>query len=468
MEPRTKRNLAIIKLVAEFEMRLEEGALNFVKEDSYNQLIHYYTNELQVDKALEVADLAISQYSYRSEFYISKAKLLIQINSLDEALSILEKAENIAPYELDISLLKSKIYAYSGLISESINILTELKTYSTDSDLSDVFLYESFIHEVSQDFPEMYNSLKQSLDFNNTNHEALERIWLAIELTKKYNDGANFHKHLIDNNAYNHLAWYNLGNAHACLGDYDKAIESLEYAIIIQSDFEYAYLDCADFCVQIQWYKKALDIYKDYIKVFGLNEDVLLNLAECHFELNQLDKAKFHLQKAIKTDPYNDEVYYKLAKCYSKEGNWHLAINAYHKAIAIEDSLEEYYFGLAESYFALGTYDKADFFFNKATILGPEDTMYWKSYAAFLIKIGKAKKALKVLAKAEEITFGADLLFCKGTALIKLGKRKEAYEIFEEAVLEDYFGHNIIFEIEPELSLDAELQSLIKYFKLEV
>lgn len=468
MEPRTKRNLAIIKLVADFEMRMEDGALEFLNEEAFNNLINYYTDELQVEKALEVADIAINQYSYRSEFYILKAKLLIQVNDLDEALSTLEKAENISPYEQDILLMKSKIYAYSGLISESMNILDELKAYSTDNDLSDVFMYESFIHEVSQEFGKMYNCLKQSLDFNNTNKEALERIWLAIELTKEYEDAIVFHTHLIDDNAYNHLAWYNLGNAYSCLGEYDKAIEALEYAMIIQNDFEFAYLDCADFCIQIQWYKKALEIYKDYIKVFGLNEDVLLNLAECYYELNLLTKAKFHLQKAIKTDPYNDEVYYKLALCYSKEGNWHLAINAYHKAIAIEDTLEEYYFGLAEAYYALGTFDKAGFFYKKATLLGPEDTKYWRSFAIFLIKTGHSDKALDILDKAEEITFGADLLFCKGTALLKLGNKKEAYEIFEEAVMEDYFSHKIIFEIEPELSLDAELQSLIKYFKLEV
>ena len=117
MEPRTKRNLAIIKLVADFEMKLEEGALDYLNEESFNQLIQYYTDELQIDKALEVADLAIEQFSFRSEFYVLKSKLLIQINKLEDSLKTLEKAENIAPYELDILLLKSKIYAYSGLLT---------------------------------------------------------------------------------------------------------------------------------------------------------------------------------------------------------------------------------------------------------------------------------------------------------------------------------------------------------------
>lgn len=468
MEQRTKRNLAIIKLVADFEMKVDDGDLHFIKEDAFNQIIHYYTEELQIDKALEVADLAINQYNFRSEFYITKAKLLIQANKLDIALATLEKAENIAPYELDILLLKSKIYAYSGLITESTNILDEVKAYSTDGDLSDIFLYESFIHEVSHDYNAMYNSLKQSLDFDPHNKESLDRILLSIELTKEYEDGIVFHKRLIDRNSYNHLAWYNLGNSYACLGEYDKAIEALEFAFIVKNDFEFAYLEAADFCIQIQWYKKALDIYQEYVRIFGLNEDVLLNLAECYYELNQLAKAKYHLQKAIKTDPYSDEVYYKLAQCYAKEANWHMAINAYHKAIAIEDSLEEYYHGLAVAYFELGTYDKADFFYKKATLRGPEETIYWSSYASFLIKTGKYNDALELLEQAEEFTFGADLLYCKGTALLKLANKKLAYDVFEEAILEDYDCHKIIFEIEPELALDNELQALIKYFELEI
>jgi len=194
--------------------------------------------------------MAINQYSFRSEFYIIKAKLLIQANHMTEALDVLEKAENIAPYELDIALLKSKIYAYTGQLSESVSILDDLKAYSTESDLSDIFMYESFIHEVSQNFMAMYDSLKQSLEFDEKNSEALERVWLAIELTKQYEDGVRFHQSMIDKNSYNHLAWYNLGNSYSCLGEYDKAIECLEYSFIVQNDFEFAYLDCADFCIQ--------------------------------------------------------------------------------------------------------------------------------------------------------------------------------------------------------------------------
>ena len=468
MEHRTKRDVSFLNLVSDFETNFEKGIKVFYEERTYLEIIRFYEEELQYDKAIEVTDVAIEQYSFRADFFIIKARLLFQTNFHQEALKVLEKAEKISPYELDILLLKIRILAFQGKVDEAKNILDNMKGFVGSDELSDVYLSESYIKEVERDYHSMYEALTKAVICDFYNEEALERIGFAVQLSKNYQSSIEFHEMILNESPFSYLAWYNLGHAFSCEGEYKKAINALEYSFITETNFENGYLDCADICIQVKDHVKALDIYESYLEIFGINEEVLMNMAECYFQTEKLNKARIILNKLLKLDPYNDEVYYKLGLCYAKAENWNKAINAYHKAITLEDSCEDYYLSMAIAHNAIGSFDKAEFFFGQAVEMGPEQSQYWKEYISFLIKVGKKEKALQVFSDSDHYTFGADLLFCKGVALYLNGDIKSAFLTFEEGLKEDYEQHKIIFEIEPELTLNKELQSMINYYEGEV
>lgn len=464
MEQRTKRNLAIINLVSDFEEMCSNGENMFLTEKSFQDIIDYYEDENQLDKALSVTNLAIVQFNYRAEFYICKAKILNRLNRPKECLRVLDYAEKIAPAELEIKLIRIKIYAYSGMIDEAADILSDLKTYTTGGDRAEVLICESYIHEVNQDFNEMFEVLKEAIRQDPKNKEALDRFWFSIEFSKNYYGAISFLNKILDRTPYSYMAWYNLGEAYSCVGEYEKAIFAFEYAFIIKPEFQSAYYECAELCLQIKKYSKALSIYLESSSLFGVDEDVLLNISECHKKIGNLSAAKYNLYKALKYDPYNDEIYFKLGLCYASEKNWNNAIKSFHKAIAIEENTEEYYLELAEAYYTLGSYDKADFFYRKATTIAPEESFYWAKYASFLIKIGEKKLALQLLEKADDFTFGANILYCKSAALI-LSELDNGLDTLEEALQEDHSEHSILFNIEPELALDKNIIAMINYYK---
>ena len=43
---------------------------------------------------------------------------------------------------------------------------------------------------------------------------------------------------------------------------YEDAIDAMEYSILIKTDFESGYLDCADLCLQINRFDQSIEIYK--------------------------------------------------------------------------------------------------------------------------------------------------------------------------------------------------------------
>lgn len=97
---------------------------------------------------------------------------------------------------------------------------------------------------------------------------------------------------MLENSPYSHFAWYNLGHCYSNLGEYEQAIDAFEYAFLIKPQFEQAYIDCAETCVLLQQWDKALSIYQEVISTFGEEYDVLISLAECAIQLKDYKLAK--------------------------------------------------------------------------------------------------------------------------------------------------------------------------------
>lgn len=465
MDNKIKRDLALINLVTDFENKFELGEIGYLEEKVFFQILEYYEDEYLLEKALEVVEYAIELYKYRSEFYIIKSRILLSSGKVDDSLKTIAIAETIAPFEREISLIKARALAIKKQFDQARTILEDLWIGATHSDTVEILIGESYIYENMKDYNAMYDALAKAVLMDSKNEEAMERVWISAELSRRYADSVELHKTIIDSDPYNYQAWYNLGHGYTCTWEYEKAIEALEYSFIVNPEFESAYLDCADTCLQIKEYDRALEIYIEANNRFGPNDELMVNIASCYISLNKISIAKQWLLKAIKLDAYNDEALFLLGECYSAEKIWYNAINAYHKAIQIENRREEYYLGLAKAFVAVEDYNKATYNFQMATQTGPEDTLYWREYIGFLLKLGLYDEAEQILDEAEDHTYGADLLFCRAALSFMLNDRKECLVLLEEALIENHESHHLLFEISPEIRIDKEIISMIKYYE---
>lgn len=469
MRQNYKRNTALHSLANEFESMSKRGNSAYFEDRHLFQLIGYYEQEYSLEKAMEVTDYALEQYQYRVDFYIIKVRLLMQIKEYEAALNLLEIAENISPMEWDLKLMKCRIYCYLKDFSLALTYIEELKLLNMgQQDFLDLLLEEAFIYEKMKQFKKMYHVLREILMVKPDHPEALEHIWMSVEICKNYRASIKLHKKLIDKNPYIFQAWYNLGHAYSCLGEYDKAIQALEYSFIINPEFEFGYKDCAELCFQVKKYDQALEVYLDYINKFGPEAEVLVSAGQCYLSLGECFQARKLLSKSIKLDPYNDEVYYYLGLCDLADNKFQSAVNYLLKSIEIEDRREEYYAAIARAYGKLEEFHKAEFYFKKATETGPEQAEFWVEYVCFLIKIEQTEAALEVLDEAEYYTCGPELLYCRAICLIQANRREEAFVVLHDALTDDYEGHFFLFEIKPELEYDSDVIAIIDYIAQEI
>lgn len=460
----TKQDQTLTKLITDFEY-LGNISPQLRTEKSYVKLISYYEKHRVFEKALEVSDIAISHFPYRVDFYLLKAKSYLSLNKPQDTLDILFTAQQIAPYENEILLIKAKALSLQDEFDEALKLIHEVKYFSHKTDRLEILLVEAFIQGSMKDYDKMFFTLQEALRLNPNNIEALEQIWVSVEISKRYEESIKLHKTLIDQNPYSYLAWYNLGHAYSCLGEYEVAAEALEYSYLINPKFEQGYLDAGELFMQLHEYHKALQCYLDINEIFGVDPDITVCIAECMIKLDRHLEAKPHLHRALDIEPYNEELYFFLGECYAKEENWDKAIRYYLECLEIDDYREEFHSATAKAYEKLCNIKKAETHHRKAAMCGCEISVYWAKYISFLIQNRMMEKAEKTIVRAEKKSFGADILFTKAAYQLVSEDRANAMITLKEALEEDCNQIQFLKEILPGIMYDKQIASMIHYYQ---
>ena len=463
MQQRLQDNHVLNRLVAAFEAQ-EEGVNAFFDDKELLQIIEYYECEYEYAKALEVAQQGLAQFTFNADFYIRKARVLSLMEEYDEVLKTVDEGLVITPNELPLKLIGIHAHIEQGEMTLAKSKINKLLTNLKGVDRVALLICKALIHEKEKDFEAMFNALKKALIIDPNELKALEKIWIAVELCKNYEESILLHKYVIDRNPYNHQAWYNLGHAYACLGEYPESIMCLEYSFLIDESFEIGYKDCAEMCFQVGRFRQALGIYLDALKEFGIDMELLVSIGRCYLELDLPNEAERYLLQATKIDPYDDEAHYYLGQSYFRTGLFVEAISCFSEAIKLEDRREEYYADLAKSYHLIGDYTLANYYFNKATETGPEDMQYWFHHIVFLLDIQAVEAAEDVLQEAEFHTYGPEINYIYAALAFLKSDRRKGLKLLTKAIEEDASCISSFHALYPKAGEDEEIMSLIGYF----
>ncbi len=458
---------SLVHLVTEYESMSRNGDSIYLEEKTYIELVQYYELNYFYERALEVAELALEQYQYSANLHVRRASLLLAVKRSDQAMTSLEKAEVYAPAGLDIQILRAKVLMTTKNFSEALQLVNKLKDVEKER-LPEILLLEAIIYENLKDFSKMYDVLVDCLKLNPNNEEALEKIMLCIEVLRNFEDSEHLHQLLLDFDPYNAMAWFNLGNTFASTGEYPKAIEAFEFAFIINPDFEEAYLECIDMCMQVRDFKRAIKFNHEFLDQFGDDEEIHARLGECYLNEGDLKEAKKSLKKSLKLDAYNDQVYYLLAKCHLLSEDYLQALKCIDKAMSFDASIEEYFAVKAQIHFNLGDFDAADYYFRQAEEIGPEITETWINHAIFLFQINETERALSILEEAEFQAEGSEIAYGKIVCLLKMGFKSRAISELQMILQEDFSKSTFMYKMDPKLHDVNFISEMIDYYKGEL
>ncbi|WP_028950978.1 tetratricopeptide repeat protein [Sulfurihydrogenibium subterraneum] len=188
--------------------------------------------------------------------------------------------------------------------------------------------------------PEVYNSLALAYQFageyqkaEKTFKEGLERYpnspelltnyGILLAVLKKYNEAITHLEKALNHPTYQkkEIAFYNLGLIYRDLGKEDKFIEYLNKAIMYNSNYLNAYITLGDYYYErYKRYKNVSDLRfsRDYYAKalqLSINDPIIFyKLGLVYKDLNQIDLAKFYLEKALKASQDNKTLQEEIKK----------------------------------------------------------------------------------------------------------------------------------------------------------
>ena len=464
MECEPNYNFDIFQLVRQFEEMIQSGIDMYLDEKSLQKLMDYYVEEHEYKNASTVAHEAVRKYPYNLQFRVQQVEFYFQMRLLDHALNSVEGALLIAPFDFEVKLWKIRILIYQKEIDQAQTLLESLKEGADNEEFSQIYFLEGLIHEALEDYEEMFESLRFSLLCYPVNEESLRKIWVAAEMINAFDESIELHNKIINEEPYSYLAWYNLGQAYSCVGDYNKALDAYEFAYLIEPEFELGYQDRGDLLFELKRYQEALECYKEWYELVGTDAELMVQIAHCYLKMGEYDKARRIFKKAKRLDPYNDEVYYLIGRCHHEKEEYVSAIHQYQKALRLENLREEYYAAMGSAYCRLGEFAKSHYYYQKAEEVGPEQTYIWKKHGLFLYSIGEHQEALNILDEGIDNTMDTELMYCKAALLVKSERIEEAMYTLEEALVEKYDGHETFHQILHGIDLDHNIKSLLRFF----
>ncbi len=457
----------IVDLVKKYEESVKDRQQVFLDEEHYEQIIQFYQDGRENNKALRVIESALEQFSFSSFFYTKKAEILANQKHFDEALHALEEAERLDPNDINIFLIRADVALWEGKHEDAkAQIDYALLIAPEDEDKCELYLELADIYEDQEKYPEVVEALKEALKVSPQNEEALNRFWFCMELTENYEESILFHEALIEKSPYSHLAWFNLGHAYAGLEQFEKSLDAFEYVLAIDDKFDAAHICSGDVLYNMGRYEEAVDFYLEAIKLSKPNKDLYLKTAETYEKLLDFSKSRSYLRKSITVDPYFDEAFFRIGETYRLEEKWNKAISSFERAVKLSKDNLDYLAALADAYMSVGEGEMAVEIFERIFQLDTQNKQSWISLATAYFNVDNFRKAFQVLQEAEAKYEGhADVLYIKAVFYLQAGNRHEALLNLERGLLMNFDEHVMIFEMDDSLLDDAAIIQVIEQYR---
>jgi tetratricopeptide (TPR) repeat protein len=240
-----------------------------------------------------------------SGIYAVKTRASLQLTTLDEGVILGIRSVDGGKF-LQISTPVLPGLSGGGLFDQKGRLIGLMSYYL---DMGDRKLYYALPVEWINELPWRQHKISKASEI-----KLRDLLKKSVELEEKEDwDGLLKHSLLwteLQPQAY--AAWFNLGNAYAKSGQYDKAIESFKQALSINSDYPEAWFNLGITYNTVGQYTESIDALKKTVDMDSENISAWVNLGINYYQVGQRSHVKKVYKVLKKLDPSTAKEFQKL------------------------------------------------------------------------------------------------------------------------------------------------------------
>ena len=450
--------------LTKFESMLKTNNIFFFDLVEFEEIIIHYLDVGKLSLAKKAVKLGLEQHPQSVDLKLLQVEIYIFENELDKAFSLLGKLERIEPSNDEIFIQKATVNSKKGKHKEAIINLEKALTFTDDK--VDVWSLIGMEYLYLDNFEKARLSFEKCIEVDFEDYSALYNIVYCYDMEQKHAQAIEYLDNYININPYCEVAWHQLGRQYFILKMYKEALNSFDYAVLIDEFFIGGYLEKAKTLEELGRYQEAIDNYLITLELDDPTAFAYVRIGECYERIHKFDAAISYYKKAVHEDPLLDKAWMLLTNLYYNDGNYQKASYYISKALKIDEQNALYWRKYAEIKLKLSFFEEAVVGFENCLDLSDDSLEIYIGLTDVLSFLGEFQDAISVLLRAQK-TYKkiAEIEYRLTGLFFVLNKEKYGFHHLITGMKLDYEYHIILKELYPTVFENKKIQKLIANYK---
>ncbi len=318
-------------LIRRFEAMLQTNGSYFFDLEDYLTIIGHYVNSGNYNLAQKAINAGLQLYDQDIDILLYQAELYSLKDQLENAEYLLEELRFSDPDRLEIPMLESEIYSRQHMHKKAIDALHRALELP-DAEPSEIYEMITVEHLYLDNYNEALDAAIQALKYDPGSSMSLYNAISCFDLINRTDDAIIFLENFLSKNPFSEVGWSLLTKKYIDKGEFEKALEAIDYAIAIDDKFLGAYYDKAFIYSKLRRYKEALIFYKMTLDIADPTAFTYYHIARIYQRMNDIDNASEYFLKAINEDPGHFKSWLKLVELKIENKEWQAALEIAKKA----------------------------------------------------------------------------------------------------------------------------------------
>jgi tetratricopeptide (TPR) repeat protein len=450
--------------LTKFESMLKTNNIFFFDLVEFEEIIIHYLDAGKLSLAKKAVKLGLEQHPQSVDLKLLQVEIYIFENELDKASSLLRKLERIEPSNDEIFIQKATINSKTGKHKEAIINLEKALTFTDDK--VDVWSLIGMEYLYLDNFEKARLSFEKCIEVDFEDYSALYNIVYCYDMEQKNAQAIVYLDNYININPYCEVAWHQLGRQYFILKMYNEALNSFDYAVLIDEFFIGGYLEKAKTLEELGRYQEAIDNYLITLELDDPTAFAYVRIGECNERIHKFAAAISYYKKAVHEDPLLDRAWILLADLYYNDRNYQKASYYISKALKIDEHNALYWRKYAQIKLKLSFFEEAVVGFENCLDLSDDALEIYIGLTDVLSFLGEFEDAISVLLRAQKTYKNLAEIEYRLTGLFfALNKEKYGFYHLTAGMKLDYEYHIILKELYPTVFENKKVQKLIVNYK---
>jgi tetratricopeptide (TPR) repeat protein len=453
-------------LLSRFEQMYNEKDYTFFDSDELEEIINYYLTTEELSYAEYAIEIALKQFPNSTEFLCFHAQCIHLQGESDKAIELLNELEDANPETIEIFILLGEIFRDTGKSVQSIRYFEKALSLADEEEVADIVeqiidsLYESGQHN------RIIPYYKKLLKIQPNNSSAMSGLAFCFTMLNREEEGIHFFQKIIENNHFNEIAWFCLGNLFFDCDLYEKSIEAFDYVLAIEPNYTTASIKKGYAYISLKNIDDAINIFVELLNTEDDDFSIYIYLAYCYSLKGDYNTSLDYYLKVIEIDPEMTEAHIGIGYGYAELGQYDFALK--HIRIVLDDyedsdEIWEYRAFLEEK---VGLFTDACMSFDKCIELNPENTTARLDYSSLLIdELDDFERAKAVIDEGLKFdTMDVHLIYRMAAIHFEAGLEQEATQWLHTALAIDKQSIQLLYDYSPQLLLYPKITEIISLY----